>query len=189
MADNRNRVVVPRRPVLWIGLLVALVALFDLQTFLPGNAVSLPGQRQAAPVLRALLPQGWAFFTKSPRSPDLVVHAVRPDGQLDDVTTGSYAEPRYAFGLDRSARAQATELALLVSGLPGSAWRSCRQPTEACLAEAVPTPAAPVRNSDDTPSLCGPVVLARTEPVPWAYRDLVAGEVRFTHVVRLEVSC
>jgi antimicrobial peptide system SdpA family protein len=175
--------------VFLVGLLVGLVALFDLQTFLPGNAVTLPGQRQAAPVLRALLPQGWAFFTKSPRSPDLTVHAVRPDGRLADVTTGAYAEPRYAFGLDRSARAQATELALLVARLPDPAWQRCRQPTDACLVEAVPGPATAVRSGDDTPSVCGPVVVARTEPVPWAYRDLVAGEVRYTHVARLEVSC
>lgn len=189
MADNRNQVVVSRRPVFWIGLLVGLIALFNLQTFLPGNAVTLPGQQQVAPVFRALLPQGWAFFTKSPRSPDLSVHAIRSDGRLDDITTGAYAEPRYSFGLDRSARAQATELALVVSRIPGSVWQQCRQPTAACLIEAMSTPATPVRSGDDTPSVCGPVVIARTEPVPWAYRDLVAGEFRYTHVVRLEVSC
>ncbi|MGC5054050.1 SdpA family antimicrobial peptide system protein [Micromonospora sp. DT48] len=189
MADNRNQVVVPRRPVFWIGLLVGLIALFDLQTFLPTNAITLPGQHQATSVFRVLLPQGWAFFTKSPRSPDLAVHAIRPDGRLENITAGANAEPRYAFGLDRSARAQPTELALLVSQVSADAWQQCRQPTEACLGEGASTSANPVRSQKDTPTVCGPVVIARTEPVPWAYRDLVAGEFRFTHVVRLEVSC
>lgn len=188
MSHPQREVVAPRRLVAGIGVLVALVAAFDLQAFLPANVVSLPGQRQAEPVVRTLLPQGWAFFTRSPRSPDLAVYALRPDGQVRDIARGAYAEPRHAFGLDRSARAQATELAMLINGVPESSWQPCRDKTEQCLTQGS-GPLRPVSNQTRSPSVCGPAVIARTEPVPWAYRDLIPGEVRLTHVVRLEVSC
>lgn len=185
MAADDEQVPVPRRLIASITLILALVAVYDLQAFLPANVLHLPGQEHLSPNIRHLLPQGWAFFTKSARSADVDVYALSAPGR-PSVAAGAFAEPRNAFGLDRAVRARGPESAFLTAGLRPADWHRCAGPPEACLSEAAPVA---VRNTYPSPTICGPVMFARTEPVAWAYRNLVAEEKRITDVARVQVTC
>ena len=185
--NGRPLVAVPGRMVMWIGLVMALLAAYDLQAFLPANVLGLPGQSVVDAGFRAALPQGWAFFTKSPRSMDIVAYAVDRDGNVRIAMLGAYADPANTFGLDRGARAQGAELALLISQVPTSAWRPCERPAAECLTGAAG--AGALQNDSRARTMCGPIVLAQQTPVPWAYRDLVSDRMRVTDVARVVVSC
>jgi antimicrobial peptide system SdpA family protein len=186
VTSDDNTVPVSRRLLRLIVLILVLVAAYDLQAFLPANVLRLPKQDQVSPNIRHFLPQGWAFFTKSARSPDVDIYAVAGP-ELRSIAAGAFAEPGNAFGLDRAVRARGTESAFLINGLKPADWRPCTGSAEACLAAA----AAPVsiRNTYSKPTICGPVMLIRTEPVPWAYRDLTDGERRITDIARAQVAC
>lgn len=184
-SDGANRVRVSPRLVGSITLILVLLAAYDLQAFLPENVVRLPYQEEASRHLRAVLPQGWAFFTKSARSEDVEIYALT-DGSLRSVRAGALAEPRNAFGLDRKARAQGPEMATLVRDLGPDAWQPCTGDVLSCVPGSSTTG---LRNGYDAPTICGDIVFVRTEPVPWAYRDLVPSERRPTSAARAEVSC
>lgn len=184
-SDGANRVRVSPRLVGSITIILALLAAYDLQAFLPENVVRLPYQEAASRQLRVVLPQGWAFFTKSARSEDVEIYALT-DGSLRSVSAGALAEPRNAFGLDRKVRAQGPEMATLVQELGPDAWQSCAGDVLSCVAGS---PTIGVRNAYDAPTICGAVVFVRTQPVPWAYRDLVPDEKRAMFAARAEVSC
>lgn len=183
--DGANRVRVSPRLVGSITLILALLAAYDLQAFLPTNVVRLPYQEAVSEQLRPVLPQGWAFFTKSARSEDVEIYALT-DGSLREVSAGALAEPRNAFGLNRKVRAQGPEMATLVQELGADAWQPCTDDVLSCVPGVSATG---VRNAYDAPTICGNIVFVRTEPVPWAYRDLVPDERRAIFAARAEVSC
>ncbi|GIJ24189.1 SdpA family antimicrobial peptide system protein [Micromonospora lutea] len=184
-SDGTNRVRVSPRLVGSITLILVLLAAYDLQAFLPANVVRLPYQDAVSGHLRPVLPQGWAFFTKSARSEDVEIYALT-GGSLRNVSAGALAEPRNAFGLNRKARAQGPEMATLVQQLRSEAWQPCTDDVLSCARESSTTR---MRNAIDAPTICGDIVFVRTEPVPWAYRDLVPDEKRATFAARAEVSC
>ncbi|GAA2369804.1 SdpA family antimicrobial peptide system protein [Streptomyces carpaticus] len=176
-------------PTAWLravaGLwLVAIV--YIAQIHLPSNVVTLPGQTAAAPAVRTLAPQGWSFFTKSPRDPELTAYALR-EGTWQELRRAPHAEPRNWFGLDRASRAQGVETALLLHQLPEPDWHPCDADLPACLA-AAPPPAA-VTNPSPEPTLCGRIAVVQLRPVPWAWRDLLPDTHTPDSLVSLDVTC
>lgn len=161
------------------GLFVAYV----LHAALPASPFTLPGPQ--ARIVKALVPQGWAFFTKSPRSRSVEVFQHRTDGSWQDITSGPRARPGQLMGLDRLGRSQGTELAMLAAVVPEQSWRDCeREPTD-CLAEA--SVAHTVRNRSSHQSVCGEVGLVLQDVLPWAWRD--AQTTMPSKVLRVRVQC
>lgn len=161
------------------GLFVAYV----LHAALPASPFTLPGP--PAGTVRALVPQGWAFFTKSPRSRSAEVFRHRPDGGWRDITAGTRARPRSLMGLDRTGRAQGTEVAMLIAVVPERSWRDCeRRPTD-CLAEA--PVAHTIVNRSTHHSVCGEVGIVLQDVLPWAWRDLPT--TMPSKVLRVRVTC
>lgn len=179
------------RADLWLGRSIAtLVALalvavvYVLHAALPATSFDLPfTDRQA---VRAIVPEGWGFFTLSPRTPDPVVYAARPDGGWRPLAARTHGGPSTLFGLDRQGRSQGTELAIVTNQVRPEAWSDCdREPLD-CLTALTPRP-EPIRNSSTRRSICGEVGIVLQEVLPWAWRDLPT--VMPSKVVRLVVSC
>jgi len=167
-----------------IMLGVAAVTAASLSVFaaLPDSAIQLP--RPVTQVAQELAPQGWAFFTASPETVYPQVYLPSRTGGWQ-ARGGSIAIPSDLFGLDRSLRAQGTEIALLLQGVPARAWRSCGNLPSRCLS------AAPVAihliNTSTLDDLCGDVGFVRQQVLPWAWRG--TGTVMPSLVLRTEVSC
>ncbi len=175
--------------VLLVGLVWVTIAGLTLFWRLPLNPVSIdlgkygPVKTVAAGI-RGVMPQGWAFFTRSPREPDLFPF-VKRGGRWVRASRGPHSHPAHAFGLNRISRSQAIESALLLRPVPATAWQGCRQLPEACLEKLART--LPLANVSPRPTLCGTVGFARQQPIPWAWsRSAVTMPSR---VVRLEVNC
>jgi antimicrobial peptide system SdpA family protein len=148
------------------GLAGLLVAVAVLVTALPATPFAVPGAGR----VRALAPQGWGFFTRSPRLPATVPYGRTPDGGWRSLHGGPRANPKYLMGLDRRPRAAIMELDLLRAQVPQHSWARCEREPAACLA-ALPTGPA-VHNSFPRHTVCGDVGLVDQEVLPWAWREL-----------------
>ncbi|MBG6137752.1 SdpA family antimicrobial peptide system protein [Longispora fulva] len=161
---------------------VLLVA-YVLHAALPASPLHLPGPDTTT--VRDLVPQGWAFFTKSPRGKDALVYRHDDDGTWHDLGPGPLAQPKHLMGLDRAPRAQGTEVALLLARVSPDAWRDCDRAPSACLSEA--TAATTVANGSNLRTVCGDVGLVTQAAVPWAWRDLAT--TMPSRVARVRVTC
>lgn len=116
----------------------------------------------------SVAPEGWAFFTRSPREDNLFVYEKNKDNawQLVNIPGGS---PSFIFGLDRSGRAFSAELKMLVDQLPDPAeWIS----SEVNLKQFLSVDTLPVKHVIDRSAIqrCkGELIIQKVAPVPWAW--------------------
>ena len=165
-----------------IGLLAVVLALWAVHAAMPANALQLP--LEASHTVQILLPQGWAFFTADPTQ--VYPQAYQPGAGRQWINSGgSLVVPGDLFGLDRSKRAQGTEIALLMQGIPARDWRTCTVQPTACLSRA--PAAAHLVNTSNLQNLCGDVGIVRQQQLPWAWHG--SGTIMPSQIVRVEVAC
>lgn len=171
-----------------VGLIAgcAVLIAYTVLPQMPTSSVTLPAQAALKPSIIRLLPEGWAFFTRSPREADLLPFTQAADGGWRLALRSPHAEPRNLFGLNRASRAQGVELGLVEGAIAQDAWKDCTQPVTACLAGLTPVA---VENRSPSPTLCGPVGLAQQPPVPWAWSRDGSTTTMPSKVVRLEMRC
>lgn len=131
---------------------------------LPYSTVELPTARALRTTLWA--PQGWAFFTKDPREPQIQAFGLT-DGRWTTLLRAPHSNLRNVLGLDRTSRVQGVEAALLLTEIPSDSWKECMETPVGCLDEA--GIAALIDNPSPAPTLCGTVALVFEEPLPWAW--------------------
>ncbi|MDB4951461.1 MAG: hypothetical protein JWM27_4110 [Gemmatimonadetes bacterium] len=170
--------------VIAVACFWTVVLAYVIHPALPFNPIHLPLEE----VLNAasVAPEGWAFFTRNPREPRLLMYR-QTGGRWVNASLGPNGLPRNLFGIGRAARAQGAEAGLLSSALPGAAWRPCSRLPAACLASLAP--AADLRNPSGRPSLCGIVGFARQAPVPWAWAQSDEQVVMPSQVLAVRVRC
>lgn len=171
---------------------LAVAWLLAIGVVLTGTIASSP-LRPSLPVRLNLLtvaPEGWAFFTRNPREPVVVVHtpAAGGDERWRPLELANFQRENL-FGLRRSSRLLTTEVTQLLREVPSEAWTPCRAPVEECLAEQSLAVHAAERSSPLLPALCGPLTVQVRERVPWAWsrsRDRIQMPAK---IVRLDVRC
>lgn len=189
------RVAAPARFAARANLLIpvllgaVILVLYVAQSTMPANAMRLPGQERVAAYVPGILPQGWAFFTKSPRDVEFAPYAVTADG-LTSLQAGPNSAAKNLLGWTRDGRAQGIELALLLheNPLDSDRWTECTT-REECAAASLDAPPIRLDNSSPAPTLCGAVALVQEEPRPWAWRDVVDDHWKPKSVLTLEVTC
>jgi antimicrobial peptide system SdpA family protein len=188
LADRRHRRLGLRTVVL--VTLCVLVGGYTAHTALPRQASGLPFDRQLDTVAAWFLPQGWAFFAKSPQSPFYAPFHESGDGWTD-ASTGPLAKPSNAFGFDRAVRLQNVEISGLLAGVPDNRWVACPPGTALAAAASCISRAAPpsgVVNADPRPSLCGPIAIVNAHAAPWATAGTQPVQVAQS-VLRIDVQC
>lgn len=179
----RHTVEVPRAWITGTAVLCAVVVLYVAQTQLPKNVLSLPGQKSVKPVAVTVTPQGWAFFTKSARSPEF--EPFRWDGSTwTSASLGRHSER----GFDRVSRSQGIETALLLHEAGKATRTACElSPVQECLRKT--RVATAVTNRTPDPTLCGRIAVMEQKPTPFAWRDLLPDARTPENAVLLDVSC
>ncbi|MEU5150688.1 SdpA family antimicrobial peptide system protein [Streptomyces yangpuensis] len=165
----------------------SVIVLYAVQEQVPKNVITLPAQNKVKHTVVNIAPQGWAFFTKSPRDPEVVPYKKTPEG-WQTLSLTPHASPHNAFGLDRESRAQGVEIAMLLAAAQKSDWRDCTDSGQTCLSSSGDT-ARQLENSSPDPTLCGTVGLLQERPTPYAWRDLVPEPHSTERVMVLEVTC
>jgi antimicrobial peptide system SdpA family protein len=165
------------RRIAGVALVAGLLVGYLVRAVVPVAAMPAPPGRAVA---RALVPEGWAFFTRDPRRPSPVAYDTARNGQWRPAPPRS----RGPAGLDKRDRARAAEIALLTHRLDGADWTKCDGEPATCLASA---PATPVANTATVRTLCGDIGIVLQEVLPWAWNDLPT--VLPSRVARLTVTC
>ncbi|MFD5479969.1 SdpA family antimicrobial peptide system protein [Streptomyces hawaiiensis] len=178
---------VSRKSVIIVCAAWVMVITYVAQVQLPKNVITLPGQKSVRHSIANMAPQGWAFFTKSPRDPEMVPYQKTP-GAWKPLSLTPHSSPRNAFGLNRESRAQGVEIALLLSAAQKGDWRDCASSRQQCL-DDFGAPARRIENRSPDPTLCGTVGLLQEKPTPWAWRDLIPESHSPERVMVLEVTC
>lgn len=80
----------------------------------PLNPISIKYQKIKE--FSSLVPQGWAFFTRSPREAQILVYKINKDTQLE-LEIIRHSQPENVFGLNRVQSFKMNELQLIVSKL------------------------------------------------------------------------
>jgi antimicrobial peptide system SdpA family protein len=159
----------------------SVVVWWALITALPHNPQS-PGLA-AERGTRLVLPEGWGFFTRDPREPDLILVRRGADGAW--AIEPPHASASNAFGLHRESRALPVESMRLLEHAP-VAFAPCTGSWRECLDAAAPVA---LRNDVAQPLLCGDVAFLKRAPAPWAWADLMRPDDMPTDILRTRIEC
>ncbi len=166
----------------WLALVVH-VALGSL----PHNPLTPPLLQRTA--MLALVPEGWAFFTRNPREAQLLVYTVGSAGcwQRFGLENGL---PRYCFGIQRGARLFSMGLHSLLRRVPVRSWSPCLGNVNLCAErlrltplELSPTNAAELKLGTQRNYL-----IQVRDVVPWAWSRRVAPEQMPSRIVWLRLT-
>lgn len=166
----------------------AVAVVYVAQAHLPKNVAALPLQNTTSSPIRTITPQGWAFFTKSPRDAELAPFR-KEGGEWRDAARTPHAKPSNIFGLDRASRSQGIEMALLLNEAPTTKWADCADSSDVtdCLEKAKTS--GTLKNPSPDPTLCGRAAVVQMRPVPWAWRDLMPAAHTPEKAAVWEVTC
>ncbi|MGW2747583.1 SdpA family antimicrobial peptide system protein [Streptomyces sp. NPDC001450] len=176
-----------RRAIAITCVVWSVLILYVAQEQLPRNTITLPAQKSVRHTVVNLAPQGWAFFTKSARDPEIRPYGKQSDGWRS-LALGPHSSARNFFGLDRVSRAQGVEIAMVLSAARAKDWRPCTEGREKCLT-AFGAPVRTIKNISPEPTLCGTVGLLQERPTPWAWRDLIPDSHSVERAMVLKVTC
>lgn len=166
MKDDAHSTV---RALGWYSIVVAglwsIVFAYAMHAAMPFNPIKLPFENRVS--VRMLLPEGFGFFTRSPREDRLLLFR-RSDRGWQSASVGPSQKAAHAFGVVRAVRAQSIEAGLLMEGLGNpTRWKRCSEDPLACMARSASS--ADISNRSPDPTLCGTVGLAIQETMPWAW--------------------
>jgi len=134
----------------------------------------------------AVTPQGWAFFTKSPRDPE-DQWLVLAGGKWQRAAP-LQSDPRNLFGLRKGRRAREIERGALLMKVKADAWTDCPQGLSACV-KAGRVRAVEVVNPSPYFRVCGRMLVVRQPPVPWAWSKSLSSVEMASRAVLLDVRC
>lgn len=136
-------------------------------SWLPISETAPKPIRSISQAVQGVTVQGWGFFTRSPREP-MVTPYIQQDGVWKSAKRGPNAVPRHVFGLDRSSRLTEFDVEIVSEELPDGTWMECNYaPLEEC---ALTASSVDISTTGYKLRLCDEILLARFEPIPWAYR-------------------
>ncbi|WP_374955203.1 SdpA family antimicrobial peptide system protein [Arthrobacter sp. MYb51] len=136
------------------------------------------------------MPQGWAFFSKSPRDPSIAPYREDINGSFESVSKLPTTRVENLFGVSREGRAQGVEVALISGESGAENWLDCSTPALQECAEMVrDATSTAVTNTVASPTVCGEIVLVQTTPVPWSFRHQTALREKADKVIKLRVEC
>jgi antimicrobial peptide system SdpA family protein len=134
-----------------------------------------------------LSPQGWSFFTRSPREEVLRAYTLTESGLKR--ATFTHADARNWFGLRKAARGEFRELGVLVTSVRPQAWQPCNTSVAACVESTKQLDFVRLENTTWVQNYCGRIVVERRQPLPWAWAKFRHKTAMPGHIIALSIHC
>ena len=168
----------------FVFLCWAVVIWFSLIANTHAPLFNLPVKNSA--YISTFMPQGWAFFTRSPREPQLYVYRIENNHiSKVDIYNASVAS---LFGMRRTMLASRVEVGALISTVNKKEWKSYnKELSDSCLFDSIPVKI--VENKTQAKSFCGEYLFQYQEPLPWAWNNVKRKVVLPSLLIRLKISC
>lgn len=180
------------RPVFVAVPLIAFIVLgyFSILSGIDTTVVTPGNFSNDRVVWTRLMPQGWAFFSKSPRDPLIGPYTLSKTGDVVSQSMLPSTQAKYLWGMSRNARAQGVEVAYYAADLQSGDWADCKSPIiDECVRQGKSLKAKPVKNPAPSPSVCGTSYLVESEPMPWSYRHLTEERFKALKIAKVKVQC
>ena len=148
-----------------VCLFWAAFTFFSLLVYVEDNPVRM--SYKSSHNSRVLFPQGWAFFTKSPRDPNIQLYHI-VNGKLEVLPGQRQATFANLMGVRRNARAMSVEYAKMLYEIPATKWVKCDINPNIFI-KKYPLEALNIKNPTPRALLHGDIYLIQQATVPWAW--------------------
>ncbi|MEL6718433.1 MAG: SdpA family antimicrobial peptide system protein [Bacteroidota bacterium] len=151
-----------------IGVIVfwSIAMYASITSNMPKNP--LTANKKKKEIVKAMLPQGWVFFTRSSREDQIYVYKIT-DGKLIEEDYRNASKVSW-FGLNRKMRAKGAEIGDLCDRLTSHEWYECEDDFR--YSHKWDTIAAQnILNPAYDSNLCGEYLIVQKPIVPWAWSD------------------
>lgn len=131
--------------------------------------------------IMTFVPEGWGFFSRDPREPDLYLYELHGNKLIRN-THAPISSFANFFGLKRYPRAQSVELGMLLHNINDSLFKSCEINIEDRSEIDIESlnsvndhlkldraTIATVMNGSPYPTIKGIICIVQQEPIPWAW--------------------
>lgn len=164
---------------LW-GFLILTIAAANM----PHNP--LKTSKKETNIILGLSQQGWAFFTKDSREPQLYIYRE---------VNGKLVEQPYAnatvnswFGFNRYVRAHAFEIGNLFERAQALQWYECDDDLNRCQ-QWDTIPAQDILNPTFTSEICGEFYIVHRPIIPWAWSQSESEIYMPSKIIKLNAVC
>lgn len=164
------------------GILIFIQVLFSSLPFNPTRA-----KADVRKAVFTFLPQGWAFFTRSPREAQVVLYGVS-DAELTPITHKHTSYSNF-FGLSRRSTRIMYELQYFKQTIPDSAYINTEWNYQRDLYGDIPQESVVIENDYQDPVLCGEYLLVFQEQVPWAWLGSIDEIKMPAKAIKLSIQC
>src|SRR4051794_9804110 len=191
MQTDHSLAIEPKASDLTLGLFViglldfwTIVVFYTVQPVLPANPLELPlDEHNPFP---KLLPQGWGFFTRDPKTMGLTGTVRTSAGVWQAAGSTDRRWPR-VVEFSRRRKMSGVEVGVILDQLSEPKWQECKQAPTVCLENAAVSDK--LDNPMPQPMLCGDVGIFRQPPLPWAWSQAPDETVMPSQVLRVQVVC
>lgn len=136
-----------------------------------------------------LLPQGWAFFTKSARDPVFETYKLDEEGNPSEKISINNVDKKNLFGISRYSRRLSYESSIMISEGTNLDWKKIKGDTFPVVSSI---PVSHVFNENNAVKNLesGKYIISRSEPIPWSWHaDFNKENTRKEYVVIDFVNC
>ena len=171
--------------------MVVFITFFAFWGFIFGSSIisgmgstALPVSKDSKAFYASILPQGWGFFSKSPR--DVLWGLSAADNKSEEVLWPNMRVENL-FGLYRKGRSQGVEMGNLSTHISEKDWVSCKDNnTDDCKRDAKKIT---IKNNTPSPLLCGEYYFSNEKIVPWSYFKYSESAVEVEKIVKADIVC
>ena len=136
----------------------------------------------------SFIPQGWAFFTRSPREAQIILYEMQKDGNITKYPQ-KHSSYKNLFGLDRKASKVIAEIQGLKLKLHDSLFINSKWRFQIVHGGEFPQKIEEIQNEIHDPILCGEYLLVFQKPVPWAWSRSIKTIEMPAKIIRLKILC
>lgn len=175
--------------VFFVSCISSLVLVIFTFLFFSGNNPLEINGKVDYQALR-LVPQGWAFFTRSPREAQILLYEITSEGKLRKFPH-KHSSYRNLFGINRKSSKLLTEIQGIKSKIPDSLFNNTKWNYQSSSTDltSITNQLYSIRNEVYSPIMCGKYALFFQKPIPWAWLESRNSINMPAKVIYLEVSC
>jgi len=135
-----------------------------------------------------LLPQGWAFFTRSPREAQVLIYKSDYNKNFKEVNQ-RHSSYKNIFGLNRQASKMIAELQFIKKEINDTLYTKTEWNYQANNFGLIPTSVIDVKNQFKDPLLCGEYLLVFQKSIPWAWSKNIEKIKMPSKIIRIKIEC
>ncbi|MGB4774167.1 MAG: SdpA family antimicrobial peptide system protein, partial [Daejeonella sp.] len=152
---------------------------------IPNNPISLNGRYKI--FFHNFFPQGWSFFTMSPRNEKMLIYNLKSGNEIDLVDMKN-SSPKSYFGVSRYNRIRSIEFAVIKSQIDSVDWILCQNKKDQLITIDTLIPKI-IFNKTNIKTLCGIYIIKKTPPLPWAWVKSAEKIELPTKIIKINVIC